>query len=304
MRTDNVFKQAYNGLLDQIKNDGPSAVLPSERELARRLGVSRTTTRRCIASLRQSSIVADGGPLARIRMPDKSDYFPEAETTNASALVEREFLKWILHTDSRPGQHINASRLAREFGTSTTSIREFLQSFQHFGLLDRRPNSSWVFKGMTLEFANELSDIREIFELRSALSFARLPPQAAAWEELERLRKEHLVLLNNIDTNYSAFSYLDEKLHRLINDGSSNRFVTEFYQVISLIFFYHYQWNKRDERERNEAAVHQHLDYIDALFSRDEGRIRDKCSRHLASARTTLIQSIDLTYIDAQQFIT
>ena len=63
--------------------------------------------------------------------------------------------------------------------------------------------------------------------------------------------------------------------------------------MISLIFFYHYQWNKRDERARNEAAIYQHLAYIDAIMSRDETQITRTCTQHLKAARRTLVESID-----------
>jgi hypothetical protein len=32
-------------------------------------------------------------------------------------------------------------------------------------------------------------------------------------------------------------------------------FIVDFYDIISLIFHYHYQWNKVDERVRNRAAI-------------------------------------------------
>jgi DNA-binding GntR family transcriptional regulator len=78
----------------------------------------------------------------------------------------------------------------------------------------------------------------------------------------------------------------------LINDTSQNRFIVDFYGVISMIFHYHYQWNKRDERERNQTAIYEHLDYIEALLSRDPRRIELSCISHLNSARKTLLASI------------
>jgi len=56
-----------------------------------------------------------------------------------------------------------------------------------------------------------------------------------------------------------------------------------------VIFHYHYQWNKRDERQRNEVAIREHLAYFEALFSRDPQRARAACSRHLASAKHTML---------------
>ncbi len=73
---------------------------------------------------------------------------------------------------------------------------------------------------------------------------------------------------------------------------SLNRFIVDFYEVISMIFHYHYQWNKRDERERNIAAMREHLRYIDALQSRDPAAVAEACKAHLATARLTLMASL------------
>jgi DNA-binding GntR family transcriptional regulator len=59
-----------------------------------------------------------------------------------------------------------------------------------------------------------------------------------------------------------------------------------------MIFHYHYQWNKAQERERNEVAVGEHLAYIAALKSRDLGKVDAACRKHLKSARHTLLTSI------------
>jgi DNA-binding GntR family transcriptional regulator len=76
----------------------------------------------------------------------------------------------------QPGMQINELELAREIGTGTTSVREFLIRFSRFGLIEKRPNSHWILKGFTREFALELAEVREMFELHSAAEFGRLPP--------------------------------------------------------------------------------------------------------------------------------
>lgn len=47
-----------------------------------------------------------------------------------------------------------------------------------------------------------------------------------------------------------------------------------------------------DEKERNLVAIHEHLDYIAALFTRNPDRIETACRRHLKSARKTLLASV------------
>ena len=295
MKSNAVFKRAHNRCLNKLAGAVPGTLLPAEAKLALDLDVSRTTVRAVLSSFASTGIICRDGSARRLaRPPLEADYFPEAQTESTGAAVERRFMEWILQGDIRPGKLINCAELARQFSTSTTAIREHLAHFNHFGLLERRPNSAWMFKGITADFAAEIYEIREMFELRSAHRFAELAPDARAWSELDIIEREHHQLLANIDERYREFSRLDERLHRLVHDASQNRFVVNFYDVISMIFHYHYQWNKADEKERNFVAIHEHLAYIAALRSRDLRTIDAKCRTHLRTARKTLLQSIDL----------
>ena len=147
-------------------------------------------------------------------------------------------------------------------------------------------------RGFTAEFALELFTVRELFEVSSARAFASHPPASPAWAALKTIEADHDDLLDSIGERHQDFSELDDRFHRLVNDASRNRFFEGFYDVISLIFHYHYQWNKSDELERNKVAVTEHKTYIAALFSRDLVRIEAACRAHLASARKTLLASI------------
>jgi DNA-binding GntR family transcriptional regulator len=295
MKTNTVYKRAYNRCLSLLSGRAPGDWPCSEAELAEALEVSRTTVRAVLATLADAGIVRTSG-LRRglLRAPVPADYYPLPQTETVAELVERRFMQWVLQGDCQPGQTINASELARQFGTSTTAIREYLTHFSRFGLLERHPNSGWVFKGVTPAFATEIYEIRELFELRSARYFVGLADSAPAWVLLDEIERQHHQLLAEIDERFSDFSRLDERLHRLIHEASSNRFILDFYDVISIIFHYHYQWNKADEKERNIVAIQEHLDYIAALRSRDLRAIDAKCRAHLRTARATLLRSIDL----------
>jgi len=293
MRTDAVFKKTFNALLDHLGRQDEEAPLDSEARLADALSVSRTTVRKALAEAeRRGLTVREGSRMRTGHRPAKKDYFPSEDTVATSDRVEQKFLEWILRGDRKPDQQINGLELAREFDVSTIAIRDYLNRFTRFGLVEKRANSGWVIRGFTREFALELFEVRELFELRSALTFARQPIDAPAWGALRKLEQEHRALLADIKTRYHDFSNLDERLHRLINDASKNRFIEDFHDVISLIFHYHYQWNKADERERNAVAIAEHLDYIKALQSRAPQRIEAACRKHLASARETLLRSI------------
>jgi DNA-binding GntR family transcriptional regulator len=131
-----------------------------------------------------------------------------------------------------------------------------------------------------------------MFELRSAQLFSRQPDSSPLWSKLAALKMAHADLLEQIESRFHDFSGLDNRFHRLINEASPNRFIDDFYDIITFIFHYHYQWNKQDEKQRNQAAILEHVAYIDALESRDPELIERACKAHLASARATLMRSL------------
>lgn len=290
MKSDTVFKRAFNELLAIVRAGAIGDVLPPETELGIRLGVSRTTVRKVLSTLYEKGFISGHGRNRTITsaVPVEAQ-FPATETVPISQQVEKHFMEWMLRDDTKPGTQINELEMARVFGVGTTGVREFLARFRRFGLIEKRPNAGWLFKGFTREFAMELFEIREMFELRSASALAALPPSAPIWGSLRILEAEHRTLLEQIDVRFQDFSDLDNRFHRLINAAVPNRFIDDFYDIITIVFHYHYQWNKRDERLRNAVAITEHLAYCEALFSRDPSRVRAACSLHLASARATLM---------------
>lgn len=289
-RQNTVFKEAYNRCLAELTtNDN----LPSEPELGERLGISRTTVRAILSRMHEAGLINwDKRVKTVLRWPEVQDFFPDEETNSLNDVIEKSFMKRILTGDAEPGTQINEAELAREIGTGTTSVREFLIRFSRFGLIEKRPNSHWVLKGFTRDFALELTEVREMFELRSAARFVTLPEDHPAWEELKKIEAVHREILADIDNRYKEFSELDERFHLLVHKSSSNRFIVDFYDIIAIIFHYHYQWNKANARGRNARALEEHLAYIAALQSRDPKQVEQACRRHLKSARETLLQSI------------
>lgn len=203
-----VFKDAYNRTLKLIEE---TDTLPSEPELGGLLSVSRTTVRAVLTRLGEVGLVAwDKRSKTVLRRPVENDYFPDEETNSLSEIIERSFMRRILAGGAQPGMQINELELAREIGIGTTSVREFLIRFSRFGLIEKRPNSHWVLKGFTREFALELTEVREMFELRSAAAFVHLAADHPAWAELKTVEAQHHALLAEIDTRYTEFSELDE----------------------------------------------------------------------------------------------
>ena len=293
MKSDTLFKRAFNEAIDLLAGFEDGQDLPSETTLSASLQVSRTTVRKIISELTARGAISGEAKSRSIRRRRNAvRKFPQAETVPTADQVEGRFMEWMLRDDTPPGTIINELDLARRFGVATTSIREFLNRFQRFGLIERQSNIGWVLKGFTPDFALELFEIREMFEVRSALRFATMPATSPVWRDMEALRLEHVDVLEHVDRRFHDFSDLDSRFHRLVNSAAPNRFIDSFYDVMSLVFHYHYQWNKRDERQRNEVALREHLAFIAALQKRKPALIERTCRIHLASAKQTMIRSI------------
>ncbi len=293
MKSNSLFKRAHNRGLERLDSVAPGAEIGSEPQWAAALGVSRTTVRAMLKRFADVGLVTgDGRRKTLLRRPRRADFYPETETEPVADIVEKRFLNWVLHGDRRPGEVINVLELSRQFGVSASGVREFLGRLRQYGLIERQPSGSWILKGFTSEFAEELSEVRAMFELRSALRFIEQPQSEPAWDELAAIKRDHFALLAEAETRYTDFSELDERFHRCVNDASRNRFIVGFYDVISMVFHYHYQWNKRDEKERNIVAIREHLAYIEAIESREAGAVEARCRAHMATARKTLLASI------------
>lgn len=107
MKTDTVFKRAFNDALDLFATFGIGESLPSESVMSARLGVSRTTVRKVPAHLVESGIVGGSGWHRVVRAVPAVARFPETETVPTATQVEARFMEWMLRDDARPGTAIN-----------------------------------------------------------------------------------------------------------------------------------------------------------------------------------------------------
>lgn len=289
-RTSSTFKEGYNRVLDIVGSVGTNAELPTEVSLSQELDVSRTTVRGILSGLQDAGIIVWSGRSKRVlRKPKKAEYFPVSETESVAAKLPSMFMEYLFAGELTPGTILRETDLAKEFDVSSTVIREFLIRFSRFGLIEKTPNRHWILHGFTREFAEELFTVREMFEKTCFQQF--LEGDAERHCEAINLRAEHETIASNINDDYVHFPGLDEKFHRIWIDGFGNRFVQDFFELISLIFHYHYRWNKRDERERNDHAISQHLEIIAALESSDTDSAMKAFLVHLEHAKETLLAS-------------
>ena len=292
-RTDERFREAYNRFLEIGAAMDPDTPLPSEIALSARLDVSRTVVRSVLARLQSAGISTWAGREKRlIRRPRPDDRLATQSPQASATELERQFLDWTLRFDVAPGTALNVADLARRFNVTPHVLHEFLASLSRFGLVRRRARGGWKLLGFTRDFALELSDFRLVLELNAVGHVAGLPPDHPVWADLDLLEARHHALAAEIDQRFHDFSLLDEAFHTTIGATVKNRFAAEFRKLIALIFHYHYQWDKADERNRNAAAIDEHLRIIAALKARDRAAALAAAEDHLKTSKLTLIKSL------------
>lgn len=292
-RTDERFRTAYNRLLDFCATLKPADQLPAEIALGNHLEVSRTVVRSALERLQGEGIIRwSGRNKSLLRAPRKTDRLVVQSDQISNEELERQFLDWLLRFDVPPGTTLNVTELARKFRVPPYGLQEFLASLSRFGLVSRRPRGGWELVGFTRDFAVELSDFRLMLELNAVSHLVTLPDGHPIWSRLSVLAEEHHRLAASFDERYHDFSQLDEQFHTAIGSVVHNRFVAEFQKVITLIFHYHYQWDKTDERDRNLAAIGEHLRLIEALQARRKVAAIRAARDHLLTSKQTLLSSL------------
>jgi DNA-binding GntR family transcriptional regulator len=292
-RTDTRLRAAYNQMLDLLADVPQSGALPPETQLSDSLRVSRTVVRAALRRMEVAGIIAIAGRVKTlIRAPLPSDRLPERDDYITLRELEGQFLDWVLRFDVPADTPLNVAQLAKQFSVPPHMLQEFLASLGQFGLVERRPRGGWRLLGFTADYAVELSEFRSLLEVNAIEAVLTCPENDPIWGRLDQLKHQHESLMQRIDTDFHDFSRLDEEFHASLSAVVHNRFVSDFQKVISLIFHYHYQWDKQLERHRNAAAIGEHLAIIAALQSRDKRAAVAATRAHLATSKETLLGSL------------
>jgi len=289
-----LVQQTTNLMLDLVKKaHKEKSPLPNDLSLSRQLDVSRTTVRTVIDYLCDEGILErDGSKKKILRKPKVADYFDISDAPSSKEeQFETYFLSLIKTGNLQPGDRFSELDLAKRSGCITITVREFLIKFAHTGLIQKKPRAQWQMVEFDEDFARELVSFRKILEMTSIRSLLERPDDDPVWKELEILLKEHKSLRKKINPRYNDFPDLDSRLHRTIQSCANNRFVNQFFDIVTFVCHYHYQWDKSDEKERNAVAVDEHIDLLSKLLSRDISGAIMSLEAHLNTAQKTLMRS-------------
>jgi DNA-binding GntR family transcriptional regulator len=268
------------------------ANLPTEIRMTELGQSSRTAVRSALGYFVERGLIGGMKERCLRRKPVPEDYFDDTELHSNTENLQQVLMERIYQRDLPPGAEFSEAELARASGASTTAVREFLIGFSRYGLIEKKPGGGWRLCAFDPTYAEELAQAREMFELKAIEQTGQLAPDDPAFARLQELLVRHEELGAAPPARHADFPALDREFHTFLIGLLKNRFAENLNDVVSMVFHYHYQWDKRDELPRNSYALQEHIAILRALTARDVPAALAAMRTHLHSARTTMLSSI------------
>lgn len=290
-----LFKQSINKMLDHINAvpDGQD-IMANDIELTKLLSISRTTVRACVEHLCEIGLIKREGPNKLVlRKATTSDYYDiKDKNSSKDVQIEKHFLNLINTGKLLPGDRFSELSLAKNSGCTTITVREFLIKFSSNGLIEKIPRGRWKMVKFDEEFARELVSFRQMVEMRAITELLKVPKEDSLWLELNKLLQQHQDVRADMENRYLEFPDLDKALHHKIKQSTKNRFTNQFYDIVSFVCHYHYQWDKTGELERFTVAIDEHIDLLNNLVTHNTAGAIMSMERHLQTAEVTLLRCV------------
>lgn len=184
----------------------------------------------------------------------------------------------IVNCEMPPGESIYEDRIATEFGTSRTPVREALLKLRNDNLVSIIPRKGTFVSYLTVKDVHEIYAIRQLIEpgiavkVRETVDSERIEAFALSFEELQ-----------SDATQRAEWFQLDREFHTYLVHCSANRTLNEIYegimnqqQRISILA------GRLPSRLQDTAIEHRKI--VDALLERNGSRIERAVAAHIMAA--------------------
>lgn len=137
---------------------------------------------------------------------------------NSKNIIYKDIRRSIIMGHYESGERLHIEKLAEQFKTSVTPVRDSLQMLNQEGLVTIKPRSGYFVTKITLK---ELSDM---FELRNTLELAAIETAAEKItdEEIEVLCNVHAGYTGDDDESYDRYTDENRKFHYLLAKAAGN----------------------------------------------------------------------------------
>ncbi|MCA6974692.1 GntR family transcriptional regulator [Pectobacterium carotovorum] len=174
----------------------------------------------------------------------------------------------------QPGERLQETRLAQQFGLSRTPIREALHRLEALGLVEPGPQRGLMIAQISYERLRQLFAVREGLE-RLAMELA---VASASAEELELL--QDMVEVEKTLTDSRKLHDHNRLFHRQIYRATHNPYLNEMLENLR-IHLSLLRGTTYESTERTEEARREHQAIVEALVRRDKDAAQEAACQHI-----------------------
>lgn len=208
---------------------------------------------------------------------------------NLAEVVYRVLREAITDGSLAPGERLREIHLARQFGVSTTPVREALRRLEREGLVDISPRRGAVIPAYDLREIEHLYEARELVECRAVRRAAEAP--ARDFSRVDALFDEASTVLD--DPDQIRFNRLDVELHRALNDIGGNKQIADLAERV----------HRQIQRIRVRCAIHlqgrprvshaEHAAMVEAVRARQADRAEELARAHIQGVRDAVRRALE-----------
>ncbi len=223
----------------------------------------------------------------------------ETKETLVDTIAKRIKLD-IVAQELQPGQKLQARELAQKYGTSETPVKLALNRLISEQVVENFPRQGMRVKPMDEEDAREIFSLRLMMDLyytREIIENVQMNKMLRS-ALTENVNKHLEVIRRYADHNevelYLENYMLDNEFHELYLKCSGNKKLVDFYHSVNPFMYSNYIFKKQSS-EKDISGVEEHREIIQAIFDKDEDRLRHwlKIHNNNAVKSISVIMKID-----------
>lgn len=197
----------------------------------------------------------------------------------------------IINGTLKPGEVLSENRIAGDFGTSRSPVREALKTLSGEGLITLQRMGA-VVNGLSLNDVKELYDVRYLIESFAWKHLATHPeeliaPLAQSIDKME-LAGKHLDVVE--------FAYQDISFHEIIINGAKHTRIlhlwTSIRQIVMTVMLVTTQNILSQNEDKISYVVDKHRKLLQGLESRDSELIQRNVEEYFSDSFETLHSSM------------
>ena len=201
----------------------------------------------------------------------------------SKSLIYKELRRSIGVGHRKPGERLDLEKLAQNYGTSITPVRDALQMLSQEGLVTIKPRSGYFVTHTTLKQLRDMLELREILEVASVERAATRITD----EQLDQLEHVHAGYSGEDDASYDRYMDENRHFHCLIAEASGNHELAETLgRLHDRLIRFMVLCRVGETLERRHALV------IEALRTHDVATARRVMLNEVNETRETILECV------------